>query len=108
MVAPLIPFVTGAVARLGAIPIRARVNSLLGNRLLRERFKSSIKGQVQGLNIDLSANIKEVSKQLSMRQKRQIPFATSRALNDTAFSIARKDLPRFSDSIFTGGAVPFT
>lgn len=99
------PIVAGAVARVGAVRL---FTGSKGKDLLKERFKSSIKGQIKGLNIDLSANINEVSKQLSMRQKRQIPFATSRALNDTAFNIARKDLPKFANRIFTGGAVPFT
>jgi hypothetical protein len=105
MVAPLIPIIAGAVARTTAVRLLAGNK---GNDLLRDRVKSSVKGKIQGLNINVSANIKEVTRQLSRTQKRQIPFATSRALNDTAFSIARKDLPRFADRIFTGGAVPFT
>ena len=105
MVAPLIPIVAGAVARTTAVRL------LVGDKgkdLLRDRVKSSVKGKIQGLNLNVSANIKEVTRQLSRTQKRQIPFATSRALNDTAFNIARKDLPKFADRIFTGGAVPFT
>ena len=99
------PIVAGALSRIAGVRL---FTGSKGKDLLNERFKSSIKGQVKGLNIDLSANIKEVSKQLSIREKRQIPFATSRALNDTAFNIARKDLPKFANRIFTGGAVPFT
>ena len=106
MAAPLVAVFGRLGGRLGGRFGFAK--SFDGDKVLRDRFKSSIKGKVQGLNIDLSANIKEVSKQLSMRQKRQIPFAASRALNDLVFDISRKKMPRFADRIFEGGVTPFT
>ena len=57
------------------------------------------------MQINVKSNIKEITKFTTTVQKKQIPFATSRALNDTAFNIARKDLPKFANRIFTGGAV---
>ena len=39
------------------------------------------------MKIDVKTNIKEVTKGLTKIQKKQIPFATMLALNDTAFAI---------------------
>jgi len=41
------------------------------------------------MRIDIRDNIKEVTKGLSSIQKKQIPFATMLALNDTAFALHR-------------------
>lgn len=102
MAAPLV----GLFGRLGGRVGFAK--SFDGDKVLRDRFKSSIKGDIKGINLNVSANIKEVAKQLSRRQQRQIPFATSLALNDLAFNISRKEMPKFADRIFQGGAVSFT
>ncbi len=39
------------------------------------------------MRINIKSNIKEVTKGLSSIQKKQIPFATMLALNDTAFAL---------------------
>ena len=104
MVAPVVP-VVGAISR-GAVTRLLFGNK--GNDLLRDKVNSSIKGKIQGINLNVSANIKEVTRQLSRTQKRQIPFATSRALNDLVFDISRNKMPKFADKIFKGGATPFT
>lgn len=43
--------------------------------------------------LDVKADLKEVTKYLTRVQKKQIPFATSQALNDTAFD-SRKELQK--------------
>lgn len=40
-----------------------------------------------GLDIDIRHNIKEFTKHLSTIERRQIPFATSQAINGTAFDV---------------------
>lgn len=42
------------------------------------------------MKIDLRNNIKEVTKDLTKTQKKQIPFATSQTLNQLAFELAKK------------------
>jgi len=41
------------------------------------------------MRVDIKSNIKEVTKGMSSIQKKQIPFATMLALNDTAFSLQK-------------------
>jgi len=60
------------------------------------------------LNINISTNISQVSKALNAFGKNQIPFAASRALNDVAFHMSRKVMPKESDDTFKGGATAFT
>lgn len=60
------------------------------------------------MNIDVRSNIAEVSKGLTRIQKKQIPFATSKTLNELAFDISRKAMPQTADRTFRGGATPFT
>ena len=42
------------------------------------------------MKIDLRSNIKEVTKDLSKTQKKQIPFATSQTLNQLAYELTKK------------------
>ena len=58
------------------------------------------------MKIDIKDNIKEVTKQLNRVQKKQIPFATSNALNDVAF-MARKELRKQAGKKFEN-PIPFT
>lgn len=62
------------------------------------------------MQINVSANINEVSRYLTDVQKRQIPFATVGALNDVAFKAGPKGkvLATEADKTFAGGATRFT
>ena len=60
------------------------------------------------MNIDVRSNIAEVTKHLTDVQKKQIPFATSKTLNELAYDISRKAMPQNADRKFKGGATPFT
>ena len=57
--------------------------------------------------INLRTNVKEVTKGLSRLHRRQIPFATSRALNRTG-NLAFKGLRQKARRTFDGGAAPGT
>jgi hypothetical protein len=60
------------------------------------------------MNIDVRSNIAEVTKNLTNIQRKQIPFATSKTLNELAFDISRKAMPQNADRKFKGGATRFT
>jgi|SRR5690242_14621995 len=45
------------------------------------------------ITLDVQENIDVLTSALSDFEKRQIPFAASRALNDVAYQVSRKDLP---------------
>lgn len=60
------------------------------------------------MQIDLRDNIKEVTKELSRYQKRQIPFCASYAINGLLYPIAKQTLPKAMDIAFEGGAASFT
>ena len=60
------------------------------------------------MNINISTNISSVTKALNAFGKNQIPFAASRALNDVAFHMSRKVMPKKSNDTFAGGATAFT
>jgi hypothetical protein len=60
------------------------------------------------MQINVSTNIKELTKGLSRIQKDQIPFAASQTVNQLAFNIAREVLPKKTNEVFEGGATPFT
>jgi len=57
--------------------------------------------------IRLRTNVKEVTKGLTKLQRKQIPFATSRALNQTGV-LAFKGLRKEARQTFDGGAAPGT
>ena len=59
------------------------------------------------MNINIKADIKPLNKRLTSVQKKQIPFATANAINQTAFQ-TRKQLQKDMDTIFRNGAAPFT
>ena len=42
------------------------------------------------MKIDVKTNIKEVTKDLSRTQKKQIPFATANAINATLFQLRKE------------------
>lgn len=46
------------------------------------------------MNIDIQTNIKEVTKHLDVIQKKQIPFATSVALNKVAFGLRKAEIAK--------------
>ena len=58
------------------------------------------------MKISIKDNIKEVTKQLSRVQKKQIPFAAMLTLNDVAF-MARKELRKQAEKKFEN-PIPFT
>ena len=60
------------------------------------------------MQINVSTNIKELTKGLSRIQKEQIPFAASQTVNQLAYEIARNTLPKKTTEVFEGGATPFT
>ncbi len=60
------------------------------------------------MQIDIRSNIKELTKELTKIQKEQIPFATSKTLNEIAYRAAKQELPKKPDEVFAGGAVNFT
>ena len=59
------------------------------------------------MNINIKPDIKPLNKRLTSVQKKQIPFATANAINQTAFQ-TRKQLQKDMDTIFRNGAAPFT
>ena len=59
------------------------------------------------MNVNIETNIEEVTKHLTIIQKKQIPFAAAQALNDTAFGL-KKAMSNKADKTFEGGARPFT
>jgi len=60
------------------------------------------------MQIDISSNIKKVKKQLVGIEKKAIPQATRFTVNNLAFNIARKELPKRADKKFEGGATAWT
>lgn len=60
------------------------------------------------MQINISSNINQITRGLNDIQKRQIPFATSRALNDVAKTAAMKTLRHKASRVFAGGATRFT
>lgn len=60
------------------------------------------------MEISVQHNIKQISRGLTNFQRKQVPFATSQALNDVAFSLSRKHMPGELNSAFEGGATPYT
>ena len=59
------------------------------------------------MKVDIQTNIKEVTKHLTLVQKKQIPFAAAQALNDTVFGL-KKAMSSKADKTFEGGATSFT
>lgn len=60
------------------------------------------------MQISIKADIKKLTRGLNDIQKKQIPFATSRALNDVARQASTKTLRERADKVFEGGATSFT
>lgn len=60
------------------------------------------------MNIDISSNIKEVKKALTHVEKKAVPKATQHTVNNLAFSIARKEMPKRADKVFDKGATSWT
>lgn len=60
------------------------------------------------MKLDIRADIKEATRELNRIQRKQIPFAASRAINDLLFPIAKKEAPKEMDRTFKGGATGFT
>ena len=60
------------------------------------------------MQISVKADIKRLTRGLNDIQKKQIPFATSRALNDVAATVAMKSLRQKAQEVFEGGATGFT
>ena len=60
------------------------------------------------MKLDIRADIKEAQRGLSRIQKRVIPKATSEAINDLLFPIAKKEAPKEMDRVFEGGPTKFT
>jgi hypothetical protein len=60
------------------------------------------------MQINVSSNIKEITRNLSRYQKDQIPFAASQTINQLATRLSFNVLPQKTTEVFQGGAVPFT
>lgn len=60
------------------------------------------------MRIVVKDTLKELSRDLTNIQKKQIPFAASQALNQLAYEIAKKVMPEKADQTFEGGATAFT
>lgn len=60
------------------------------------------------MQVSVRTNVQEITKKLTRIQRRQIPFATMMALNETAFGIARQVMPKQAERKFDGGATAFT
>ena len=60
------------------------------------------------MNIDISSNIKDVKKALTSIEKKAVPKATQYTVNELAFKIARKEMPRRADRVFDKGATNWT
>lgn len=59
------------------------------------------------MRINIKADTKAINKSLTSLQKKQIPFATSKAINKTAFQ-TRRQLQKDMDTTFRKGATAFT
>lgn len=60
------------------------------------------------MRIEVKTNIKELTRNLTRTQKEQIPFAASQTINQLAFEISKKVLPKKTQEVFEGGATAFT
>ena len=60
------------------------------------------------MQISVQSNIRQVTRFLDDVQKKQIPFAASRALNDIAFKVSRREMPELAQRVFDKGATSFT
>lgn len=60
------------------------------------------------MQINVTLNIKDITKNINRIQKQQIPFAASQTINQLAFEISKKTLPNKTKEVFEGGATPFT
>jgi len=60
------------------------------------------------MQISVKADIKALTRGLTDIQRRHIPYATSRALNDVAATVALKSLRQKAQEVFEGGATGFT
>ena len=60
------------------------------------------------MQISIAAEIRSVERYLTDVQKRHIPFAASRTINDLAKKIARKVMPEKAEATFKGGVPSFT
>jgi len=59
------------------------------------------------MNLNIKADTKAINKRLTSLEKKQIPFATSKAINKTAFQ-TRRQLQKDMDTTFRKGAAGFT
>ena len=59
------------------------------------------------MKLNIKTDIKPINKKLTSLQKKQIPFATSKAINKTAFQ-TRRQLQKDMDTTFRKGATGFT
>jgi len=59
------------------------------------------------MRINIKADTKAINKRLTSLEKKQIPFATSKAINKTAFQ-TRRQLQKDMDTTFRKGAAGFT
>lgn len=65
------------------------------------------------MQVNIKAEVKQATRYLTSVQKKQIPFATSKTLNQVAYHIAKNkknplSMPQAVDETFAGGATPFT
>lgn len=60
------------------------------------------------MQISVTSNVAELTRGLNDIQRKQIPFAASRALNDVAKTAAMKTLREKAKRVFAGGATRFT
>ena len=60
------------------------------------------------MQINIKSNIKQLTRSLNETQRKRIPFATSRALNDVAATAALGTLREKAERVFEGGATRYT
>lgn len=58
--------------------------------------------------LNVTVNTSRATRFMRDIERKQIPFVLSKTVNQLAFEIARKNMPRDADRIFQGGATAFT
>ena len=60
------------------------------------------------MKIDVTSSIDAAMAGLLDFEKKQVPFAASKTINDLAYEISRNVMPKEADSTFEGRATQFT
>ena len=60
------------------------------------------------MQLSIGVDISGALLTLNKVQRKQVPFAASKTLNQLAYEVARKEMPAKADDAFQGGATPYT